>query len=158
MPSRGFHNLSFGMIFVGDTLLWNSPQSLFSNFFQSNSLFLLYTECPQPLGMENGQILDSQITASSKFDSNHGASNGRLNFAAGAGRTGSWSARINDVNQWLQVDLLGKPKVTAIMTQGRGDCSCNQFVKSFTISYSDSGSTFTSYPEGSQAKVRSKFQ
>ena len=49
--------------------------------------------------MENGIISDDQITASSQYDVRHCAANGRLNFIAG----GSWSTRINDVNQWLQV-------------------------------------------------------
>ena len=56
--------------------------------------------------MENGIISDDQITASSQYDVRHCAANGRLNFIAGGGRRGSWSTRINDVNQWLiQVDF-----------------------------------------------------
>ena len=107
--------------------------------------------------MENGQILDSQITASSAYSSAHGATNGRLNFVAGGGKTGAWSAGTADVNQWLQVDLLGKPKVTEIQTQGREDC-CNQFVKTYTISYSGTTTSgFTDYTENGQVKVRSKF-
>lgn len=107
--------------------------------------------------MENRQILDSQITASSEYDSNHGATNGRLNFVAAGGKTGAWSASTSDVNQWLQVDLLGKPKVTEIQTQGREDC-CNQFVKTYTVSYSDDGSTFTDYlTDTGTVKVRSIF-
>ena len=107
--------------------------------------------------MENGQILDSQIRASSEYNSAHGAANGRLNFVAGGGKIGAWSAEIVDVNQWLQVDLLGKPKVTKIQTQGREDC-CNQFVKTYTVSYSDTTTSgFTDYTENSHVKVRSKF-
>ena len=105
--------------------------------------------------MENGQILDSQITASSAYDSAHGATNGRLNFVAGGGKTGAWSAGSADTNPWLQVDLLGKPKVTEIQTQGRADC-CNQFVKTYTVSYSDTSSGFTDYTENNQVKVGSK--
>ena len=105
--------------------------------------------------MENGQILDSQITTSSEYDSNHGAANGRLNFVAAGGKTGAWSARTSDVNQWLQVDLLGITKVTGIKTQGREDC-CNQWVKTYTISYSNDGTTFTNYTQDNQVKVWSE--
>ena len=107
--------------------------------------------------MENGQIVNSQITASSEYNGAHGASNGRLNFVAGGGKIGAWSAGTVDVNQWLEVDLLGKPKVTKIQTQGREDC-CNQFVKTYTVSYSDTTTSgFTDYTENSHEKVRSKF-
>ena len=35
--------------------------------------------------MESGKIVDGQITASTNYNSGHGASNGRLNFKAGGG-------------------------------------------------------------------------
>ena len=69
--------------------------------------------------MENGQIRDAQITASSENDENHAAVQGRLNFKAGRGKTGAWSAYGNLVNQWLQVDLGRYSIVTGIATQGR---------------------------------------
>lgn len=93
--------------------------------------------------MESKYILDSQITASSEWNSNHGPSNARLNFQAGGGRTGAWSSKTNDVNQWLQVDLGQKTRVTGIRTQGRSDF--DQWVTSFTVSYSDDGVNFTPY-------------
>lgn len=93
--------------------------------------------------MESKYIPDSQITASSEWNSNHGPSNARLNFQAGGGRTGAWSSKTNDVNQWLQVDLGQKTRVTGIRTQGRSDV--NQWVTSFTVSYSDDGVNFTPY-------------
>ena len=37
--------------------------------------------------MQNGQIRDAQITASSENDENHAAVQGRLNFKAGRGKT-----------------------------------------------------------------------
>ena len=69
--------------------------------------------------MQNGQIRDAQITASSENDENHAAVQGRLNFKAGRGKTGAWSAYGNLVNQWLQVDLGRYSIVTGIATQGR---------------------------------------
>ena len=99
--------------------------------------------CSDPLGMESRKIPDRQITASTEFNSAHGATNGRLNFKAGGGKTGAWSARTNDVHQWLQVDLGAKTEVTGIQIQGRQDA--DQWVTSFTISYSSDGTTYTSY-------------
>ena len=61
--------------------------------------------CAHGLGMEDRTIPDSAITASSEANSNHGPSNARLNFINGGGKTGSWSSRVNDLGQWLQIDL-----------------------------------------------------
>ena len=87
--------------------------------------------------MESGKIKDSQITASSVWDDYHGASNARLNFVQ---KSGSWSSRSNDLHQWLQVDFKYEATITAIQTQGRG--SYGQWVKSYTLSYSDDGVKF----------------
>ena len=108
-----------------------------------NQLFVFYTGCSYPLGMENRDLPDDQITASSEYDATHGPSNGRLNFKAGGGKTGAWSAKTNDVHQWLQVDLGQEMEVQAIQSQGRQDRY--QWVKSYTVSYSNDGITFTAY-------------
>ena len=108
---------------------------------------------PKPLWLENGKISDAQITASSEWNPNHGATNARLNFQAHEGKTGAWSARSNDMNQWLQVDFRQQAEVTGIRTQGRGNCGCNQWVKSYTISYSNDGCTFYSYRQNGNIKV-----
>ena len=96
--------------------------------------------------MESGKIVDGQITASTNCNAEEGASNARLNFKAGEGKTGAWSARTSDVHQWLQVDLRVKTEVTAIMIQGRQDY--DEWVKTFTISYSSDGTKFTPYQNG----------
>ena len=102
--------------------------------------------------MENGYILDSQITASSQYGFRYRPPNGRLNFRAGGGRTGAWSSRYSDRNQWLQVDFRRPTIITGIGTQGRQEY--NQHVKTYTISFSDDGKTFNDYkPEGT-LKVR----
>ena len=116
------------------------------------SLFDIITECSYPLGMEV-RVLDSQITASSQWDPNHGPSNARLNFKAGGGKTGAWSARYNDMNQWLKVDFGQLVTVTGIKTQGRQDC-CNQWVTSYTVSYSQDNNNFLPYQHNGQDKVR----
>ena len=99
--------------------------------------------------MESGKIKDSQLTASSVWDVNHGASNARLNFTQ---KSGSWSSKSNDLNQWLQVDFKYNATITDILTQGRGRYS--QWVKSYTLSYSHDGVKFVPYKKSEIEKVR----
>ena len=93
--------------------------------------------------MESTKITDGQISASTEFNAAQDATNGRLNFKAGGGKTGAWSALRNDVHQWLQVDLGAKTEVTGIQIQGRQEA--DQWVTSFTISYSGKGTAYTPY-------------
>jgi len=65
--------------------------------------------------------------------------------------TGSWSARVNNQNQWIQVDLGKEEVVTAIATQGRSNS--NQWVKTFSVSSSSDGKTFESYKADGRIKV-----
>ena len=93
-------------------------------------------KCMAALGMQSGALHDRYISSSSDWNAAHRAANGRLHFQAGHGRTGAWSARHNNVHQWLQIG--GKwMKITRISTQGRQDA--NQWVKSYTLSYSYDG-------------------
>lgn len=102
--------------------------------------------------MENNKIHDSQISASSVWNSNTGAANARLGFRAKNNRIGSWAARTNDVHQWLQVNFKTSTFVGAIKIQGREDC-CNQFVKTYTVSWSNCGKVFYAYQQQGKTKV-----
>ena len=93
--------------------------------------------------MEKGKIPDRSITASSNYNAGHRAANGRLNFKAGGGRTGAWSAKVNNKAQWLQVDFGEAKKFTRVATQGRQDL--NQWVTSYTLTHSMDGSHFSQY-------------
>ncbi|XP_072051539.1 EGF-like repeat and discoidin I-like domain-containing protein 3 [Amphiura filiformis] len=108
--------------------------------------------CQEPLGLEDGRILDSQLNASTVWNDNHGPSNARLNRPAQFIRntatmtTGAWSVgeKYNDTNQWIQVDLGVSTMVTGVLTQGRAsnvndDC-CPQWVTKFKVQYSNDGS------------------
>ncbi|XP_022796952.1 uncharacterized protein LOC111335334 [Stylophora pistillata] len=110
-------------------------------------------ECSEPLGMEGWQIKDAQITASSEWDRNHAAIQGRLNFKAGGGKQGGWSARQNNGNQWIQVALGSYTKLTSIATQGRN--AHNQWVTAYKLQYSKDGVNFYYYkvPGQSSPKV-----
>ena len=102
--------------------------------------------------MRNGKIQDSQISASSEWNQHHGANNGRLYFRAHRGRTGAWSAKVNDMNQWIQVDMKKNTVLLSIKIQGREDC-CNQFVKSYAVYWSNDGRIFHLYKQHGQIKV-----
>ena len=95
--------------------------------------------------MENGAIPDRNIKASSVYPSRmmiHDAANGRLRFEK-IGRAGAWCVATNDQNQWLQVDLGTEMMISGVATQGRQ--AINQWVKSYSLSYSLDGRTFYSY-------------
>ena len=89
--------------------------------------FRLCIACSDPLGIGSRKITDGHITP----------------FKAGGGKTISWSALRNDVHQWLQVDLGAKTEVTGIQIQGQQDV--DEWVTSFTISYSSNSTTYTPY-------------
>ena len=101
--------------------------------------------------MESRFISDAQISASSQWDINHAAVQARLRFQAGGGKQGAWSARYNNQNQWLQVDLGAETVVNNIETQGRNRYS--QWVKSYKLQYSNDGISFQYYKDaGSNAE------
>ncbi|XP_078579734.1 lymphocyte antigen 75-like isoform X1 [Branchiostoma floridae x Branchiostoma japonicum] len=101
--------------------------------------------CLQPLGMENGDIHDSQLAASGSWNYQHGPERARLHQGQGGGGAGAWCAATNDPNQWIEVDLLNPTSVTGIQTQGRADY--DQWVETFQIQYSDDRSTWTTYAD-----------
>lgn len=102
--------------------------------------------------MRTGAISNAQINASSEWDSNHAAIQGRLNFKA-LRKSGSWTARRNGVNQWLEVFLGDQlTDVTGVATQGRRDI--NFWVTAYKLMFSDKGGTFQYYRKSSQASVK----
>ena len=117
-------------------------------------LFFTVQACkdPKALGFEEGIIKDSQITASSEHSQTVAAKNGRLNFQGQVGRKAAWAARSNDDQQWLQVDLQHQVHLTGISSQGRSDC-CDQWVESYTVSYSNNGPYFIDFKQNGDIKV-----
>ena len=108
------------------------------------SIFFTPIDCKEAkaLGMENGEIRDEQITASSEWSDEFRASNGRVKSNKNAGGYVAWSAG-GGGSQWLQVDFQKYTIITGISTQGRR--SLDEYVKSYTISFSDDGKNFYSY-------------
>lgn len=75
-----------------------------------------------------------------QWDANHGPSNARLNRPASGGKTGAWSAKTNDLKQWIQVNFHELTRVTKVAIQGRQDYG--QWVTAFKLSYSLDGNHF----------------
>lgn len=109
--------------------------------------------------MENGDILDGQITASTELTSTHAAHRGRLHLKKSQGQLGAWTAANDDVHQWLQVDT-GSPytKVTHVATQGRNAASTDQWVTMYKLQHGSNGVHFRYYREQGQttSKVNPK--
>lgn len=107
--------------------------------------------CSYALGMESGQITDSQISASSVWSSSYSPYKARLNSQSG------WYAYTSNVNQWLQVDFEKITKVTGIATQSY--YNSYDRVTSYTLSYSNTGfDSFIPYQQQSFTKVSLKLE
>ena len=106
--------------------------------------------------MENGAILDGQITASSKRDENHAPFQSRLHFKKSGNKQGSWSAATSDAYQWLQIDLVSQyNEVAGVATQGRNSFKY-QFITKYRLQYSSDGVTFLYYRERGQTAAKVK--
>ncbi|CAH3183147.1 unnamed protein product, partial [Porites lobata] len=103
------------------------------------------TACDQPLGMQNGAIPDSALTASSKAGVAHSPKRGRLNYATPPAAWSSGGAHYLK-NSWFQVDFGSWTKVTRIATQGRK--YAYEWVTRYRVSYSYDGIFFKDYTEG----------
>ena len=87
----------------------------------------------------------------------------RLNFQETSKKSGSWSARTNDANQWLQIDLGNQlTKVTRLASQGRNYNPSwpygahSQWVTKYKVQYSNDGSNFQNYKEQGQSAEKVK--
>ena len=107
--------------------------------------------CLEALGMQNKQIPDSAITASSEWYSGAKACYGRLHFLPRSGIVGGWVARRNGKAQFFQVQFGGWRKVTRVAVQGRQDY--DQWVASFSLSYGYDSVFFQDYTEEGVKKV-----
>ena len=96
--------------------------------------------------MESGAIPNGKISASSEWNEHLNVLQGRLRSPR------SWSAGVNAVNQWYQVELGSEyTKVSGIATQGRGDHA--QWVTKYKLQYSNDEASFNYYQEQGAVKV-----
>ena len=100
--------------------------------------------------MGDGAISNGQISASSQLDTHHVAINGRITSST----KGSWSAFNNDVSEWLQIDLGSQERtlVAKIATQGENANINSQWVKQYTLQYSNTGLSFYLYKDQGQSE------
>ncbi|XP_072017520.1 hyalin-like [Amphiura filiformis] len=111
---------------------------------QDSCSFYVIDNCLHQLGMEDGRIENGQITASSSWrnSASHGPRNARLNHQRGTTTggpyfAGAWIAAINDVNQWIQVNLRAVMWVSGVMIQGRD--GYDRWVTKFKVQYKTYG-------------------
>ena len=105
--------------------------------------------------MEDRTISDGQITASSEWNANEAAHQGRLHFLSTSSKAGGWVAATDDASQWLKIDLGSlHTKVTRVATQGRNGLF--QWVTKYKLQYSNDGVNFTHYREPGEAADKVK--
>ena len=105
-------------------------------------------DCHAALGIADGTIPDDKMSASSILSVNDKAHLGRLNFG------GAWSAAVNDVNQYLGIDLGEDFTVTGIETQGSSDKAT--WVTKYTLQYKTASDHPSYYTEIMQGQERMK--
>ena len=108
---------------------------------------MVYPGQPQDLQMKIAAIgMGSPVTASSCWAPDHGVDRCRLNFSTNYG-SNSWCAKVNDANQWLQVNFGGEVRtVTEIHMQGRH--AHPQWVKQYQLKYTNDGINWEIYCGG----------
>ncbi|XP_048584003.1 receptor-type tyrosine-protein phosphatase T isoform X2 [Nematostella vectensis] len=100
----------------------------------------------QAIGVSSNKIPDSSLTASSQYDGTTPPSKGRL-YSPG----GSWCASSSDSAPYLQVDMGSRHVICGVATQG--DASADQWVQTYKLNGSISGSSWLSYRENTLNKV-----
>ena len=101
--------------------------------------------------MENKEIPNRAVTASSYHGSAHEPWQARLNNIQTSRSTGSWSALQNTIGQYLQIDLGKERVVKKIATLGRP--SLDQWVTSYKLIFSLDGTNWNGYQNNGAVKV-----
>ena len=114
-------------------------------------IVVLVSACNKPLGLQNGRLRNSKITASSEWNHKHAAWLGRLDRPARSGYAGAWCAKHSNHYQWIKFDFSRPMRITQVATQGRQDY--DQWVTRYTISSSVDGTHWAMYRDKSQDKV-----
>uniref|UniRef100_A0A3Q3WYW7 receptor protein-tyrosine kinase n=1 Tax=Mola mola TaxID=94237 RepID=A0A3Q3WYW7_MOLML len=102
--------------------------------------FLLTSQCRYALGMEDGTIPDSDITASSAWSDSTEAKHGRLSTGEGDGAWCPAGAVFPSGSEYLQVDLHRLHFLALVGTQGRhADGHGQEFARNYRLRYSRDG-------------------
>lgn len=107
---------------------------------QDNEWHFNPAQCRYALGMEDGTIPDSDITASSAWSDSTEAKHGRLSTGEGDGAWCPLGAVYPTGSEYLQVDLHKLHFLALVGTQGRhADGHGQEFVRSYRLRYSRDG-------------------
>uniref|UniRef100_A0A8K9XD00 receptor protein-tyrosine kinase n=1 Tax=Oncorhynchus mykiss TaxID=8022 RepID=A0A8K9XD00_ONCMY len=110
------------------------------------SLYLIL--CRYALGMEDGTIPDSDITASSAWSDSTEAKHGRLSTGEGDGAWCPAGAVFPSASEYLQVDLRSLHFLALVGTQGRhADGHGREFARSYRLRYSRDGRTWITWKD-----------
>jgi len=90
--------------------------------------------------IEPGYVPLSKITVSSSWDEHHDERHCMINYSGAIGGSHAWSAKTNDLNQWIQAELPEPTVIAAIEIRKRGDAP--QWVKQFRVYQSLNGVDF----------------
>eukprot|EP00057_Strongylocentrotus_purpuratus_P006726 XP_011661200.1 PREDICTED: EGF-like repeat and discoidin I-like domain-containing protein 3 [Strongylocentrotus purpuratus] len=82
------------------------------------------------------------MTASSVWNGFRGPERARLNLVQVGDLHGGWSSLVNNILQWIQVDLLTLHRIFRLATQGSQDTEFSEWVTSFKIACSIDGFSF----------------
>ena len=94
----------------------------------SSYSLISFAVCRDYLGMENGDIQDENIQASSTYSAAFAAWKGRLN-----GPT-SWYDVSSDIFSWIQADIGYQTSVSGVVTQGSGGHDGDYWVTEIKVS------------------------
>lgn len=116
----------------------------------------LLPDCLRPLGMQDGRIPDSAITASSYYRPRSAPARGRLHLALPdslVGFTGGWCQyRTTQYYEWLQVDFGHVASVGKVATQGKQEQDF--WVTKYFLTYRhDVSSKLSYYRQNGKIKV-----
>ena len=109
-----------------------------------NFIILYLEDCQDALGIENGDIKDEQLTASSAWRDDKeqfGAHRARLNLNRWPQ---GWTASVEDTSPWLQVNLKDPFIITRVATQGYGG-TIDQWVERYRMSWENDEGIWRNY-------------
>ncbi|KAF7251115.1 Coagulation factor V [Varanus komodoensis] len=105
------------------------------------SFTVIDKECRLPLGLANGIIQDSQISASDHI----GYWEPKLARLNNAGKYNAWSIEKKNNHPWIQVDLQKQVLITGIQTQGAKQLMRFLYTKEYFVSYSKDGTKWITF-------------
>ena len=121
---------SFADALQADWLIWNAQITWPARL----KYIVLYTDCIRPLGIENGTITDSQMSASS-IRVPHSPWLARIDSDFHAGDDSAWSNALGSTNPWLVIDMGAVYTVHRVATQGVQPGSKSEPPRNYTLSY-----------------------